>query len=205
MALGVRRAVPTVGVVLLSWVCLWLLWRASLQWATSRTGSIAPLAIVQSLVFAVAIAALVALVWGILLLISRRRDRGILFLLSALVVIGTGPVMGPYIQQFRHERFGEFAARSRPLLSAIDSYERDNGHPPKALEALVPGYLQEVPTTGMGAFPAYLYSTECHSSRWCLAVPVGATLLQWEALRYAPSQACTRGYICFDGWILDIG
>jgi hypothetical protein len=205
IAKDVRRALPITGLVFLMWVILWVLWRASLQWATSRTGRLAPLAIVESLVFMVAMAAVIAFVWGVLLLISRRRDRAIVFLLSALAVLATGPVLGPFVHQFRHQRFREFAERSRPLVAAIQSYERDNGHPPNALETLVPAYLPETPTTGMGAFPAYLYSTECRSSRWCLTVPVAATPLQWEALRYAPSQDCARGTIRFDGWVLDVG
>jgi hypothetical protein len=98
----------------------------------------------------------------------------------------------------------EFAVRSRPVVAAIEAYEREKGHPPPDLQALVPGYLPSVPSTGMGAFPDFIYRADGRGG-WRLRVPVGVTPFEWEALEYRPSQGSPRPPTRFDGWELDVG
>ena len=205
LANDLRRAVPIASVVLVAWLSLMGLWGAVVWWATSPHGHFVPLAVCESLVYAFVTLALLGMVWGVLLLVSRSRARAILFLLSSFAVLTTGPVVGPRVHEIREKRFLEFAVRSRPVLAAIEAFQRRQGRPPETLEALVPDYLHAVPTTGMGAFPEYLYSSgQSASCPWRLSVPVGATPLAWESLVYCPSQSRPPG-TSFDGWVLDVG
>jgi hypothetical protein len=205
LANDVRRGLPLTGTVLVGWLSLLGLWGGAVWWATAPHGHFIPLAICELLVFAFAIVALLGVIWALLLFVSRNRGRAILFLMPSMAILATGPVIGPRVYQLRAQRFQEFAVRSRPLLAAIEDYHRRQGRPPETLKALVPEYLDAVPTTGMGAFPEYLYSAgESGSCPWRLAVSVGATPLAWESLVYWPSQCRPRGP-SFDGWVLDVG
>ena len=75
------------------------------------------------------------------------------------------------------------AERSKPLITAINSYEHKFGQPPDTLEALVPEFIPKIPTTGIGATPDYQYRPLTNSSsygdnKWVLQVhpePLGFT------------------------------
>lgn len=51
--------------------------------------------------------------------------------------------------------FTNLAHRSASLAEAIKAYEKENNHPPKNLEALVPIYISEIPLTQISAYPNY--------------------------------------------------
>jgi len=53
----------------------------------------------------------------------------------------------------REHQFKELSIRSEPLIFAVEAYNLARGAPPSDLRSLVPHYLAEVPTTGMGAYP----------------------------------------------------
>jgi len=61
------------------------------------------------------------------------------------------------VSQFRHDAFVALAERSAPLVQAIEYYERQNGHPPKNLDMLVPNPFPSLPRTGIRAYPDYEY------------------------------------------------
>ena len=199
-----RRAIPIVGVSVGAWLLLLLLWYLSLLWATSPKGHLVPLFILQSAVFALGLLSVPVLVAGTALLLSRRRGLAFVLFFSSLGILVAGVLLGPQVHEARDRRLHEFAVRSRVLVRAIETYEREKGHPPPDLHALVPGYLPTVPSTGMGAFPDYIYLTE-DGGRWRLRVPVGVTPFEWEALEYRPSPGSPGPAARFDGWWLDVG
>ena len=202
LADDLRRATPIIGVVVATWVALFALWYVTLLWATSPTGYLAPLFICQASIYALGTLSMAGALAGIPLLFGRRRVLAIVLLLSCLSFVGTGQLLGPRVHQLRERRIRQFAERSRPLVAAIEAFEREKGQPPDALEALVPGYLPSLPATGMGAFPDVIYVRD--GSHWRLRVPIGATPLDWVALEYSSRQNYP-GQTTFDGWTLDIG
>jgi hypothetical protein len=47
--------------------------------------------------------------------------------------------------------------RAQPLVSAVAEYRADRGHPPASLDDLVPLYLDQIPRTGIGAWPEFSF------------------------------------------------
>lgn len=53
--------------------------------------------------------------------------------------------------------FKRVAIQSRPLISAIQSYDKKYGHPPEKLQDLVPEFMNKIPRTGIADNPNYEY------------------------------------------------
>jgi hypothetical protein len=101
---------------------------------------------------------------------------------------------------FRRRAVERAIIRARPVVEAIRQYEREHKGAPASLYVLVPKYLLEVPTTGMGAFPNFEYVLE----RWRRqTAPAGTPMpivdpwylrvsmplaMSWDELLYYPSQ-----------------
>ena len=89
---------------------------------------------------------------------------------------------------------GAMADRSAILTSAIERYERDNGVAPAALEDLVPGYLAEVPSTGMMAYSQYRYlagdetEKQYQGNPWVLRVYTPSGGINFDEMLYFPNQ-----------------
>ena len=63
-----------------------------------------------------------------------------------------------------------------PLVIAIEAYHRDHGSYPERLEVLVPKYLNQLPSTGMGNYTDYHYhvgSEAKEGNPWIIQVPAG--------------------------------
>jgi len=87
-----------------------------------------------------------------------ERRRGLLWVaLSLLLGIALFlPSLGvASIVRMRLIRQATF--RAEPLLHALERYREDHGAYPDALEELQPGYVAEVPGTGMIAHPDFVY------------------------------------------------
>ncbi len=88
----------------------------------------------------------------------------------------------------------DFTIRAKPLVAAIHQYEQDHHAPPESLQNLVPEYLPAIPSTGMGAYPEFQYSTgaNCrrrnHENPWTLSVLTSIGILNWDRLLYFPRQ-----------------
>lgn len=87
----------------------------------------------------------------------------------------------------------QLAQRSKPLITAIKSYEQKFGHPPDSLETLVPEFIPKVPNTGIGATPDYQYQSFTNSSsygknKWVLEVYSPADHLAFSTFIYLPLQ-----------------
>ncbi|MDP3506646.1 MAG: hypothetical protein Q8T09_01525 [Candidatus Melainabacteria bacterium] len=86
----------------------------------------------------------------------------------------------------------ELADRSKPLIAAITHYQKDHDGPPAKLELLVPKYIDQIPNTGLGAYPDYEYSTPGTSlgqeASWELSVDCPAGFFKFDAFYYLPTE-----------------
>jgi len=107
----------------------------------------------------------------------------------------------------RYEAFASLAERSEPLVEAIQAFQAKKGHPPDKLEDLVPEFLPEVPGTGMGSCPDYLYrvgpDAEAYDDNpWVLVVNAGFGT-NFDLFLYFPDgNYPERGY---SGWLEKVG
>jgi len=87
-----------------------------------------------------------------------------------------GSLIGSYIgRRIEWKALEQLAERSRPLLAAIEAYEKKFGQPPDSLEKLMPDFLPAIPSTGIGTTPEYQYSRALTdgfygSNKWVLEV-----------------------------------
>jgi hypothetical protein len=104
-------------------------------------------------------------------------QMGLACAISWFVGCLVGGSVGNHIQR---NALVQLAERSKPLIAAIKNYEQKTGHPPDSLDVLVPEFIAEVPTTGIGTTPDYQYRSLTNSSsygnnKWVLEVPHAAT------------------------------
>lgn len=169
----------------LTWptVPLWLgplaWWLAYQPWAAVSWAGMLLLA-AESLFVLVALVAVAVALGAPPAALLRVDRRGILRAWGQAVVflaafVG-GLVLGRVVWRDQVERF---AARSQPLVAAIDAFTADHRRPPETLDELQPQYLAAVPTTGIGAFPEYRY----HVVR-----PAGDGDNPWELHAIPPSR-----------------
>ena len=103
----------------------------------------------------------------------------------------------------RMNGFEELGKRSKPLIAAIEKFEKEKGHAPNLLSELVPEYLPAVPNTGIGAYPNYEYTTlKNERDKWQLTVSCSVGLLNWDEFFYLPSKVYEKRY---GGWIEPVG
>jgi hypothetical protein len=93
-------------------------------------------------------------------------------------------------------------ARGKPLIAAIQAYERASGRPPEALEALLPRYIQELPQTGLESFPQYDYEARSKSpGDWRLNVQVESG--RFKHMRFDPKATYEVPVTPLqDGWVM---
>ncbi len=81
--------------------------------------------------------------------ILRKAPRGYLpFALLALFVSVVSLPISWHISFGRNWGLERITERAQPLIEAIESYEATEGAYPPDLQALVPGYIEEIPYTG---------------------------------------------------------
>lgn len=89
--------------------------------------------------------------------------------------------------------------RSEPLIQAILDFERQHGRPPASLGELVPEFIPEVPTTGIGGHPRYRYVVgqpeRYDGNPWALVVTPPQLIMGFDTFLYLPRQNYPRfGY-----------
>jgi hypothetical protein len=90
----------------------------------------------------------------------------VICLASAVCFMG-GCLAGGSISNCIHRNAqAQIVERSKPLISAIKSYEQKFGHVPNSLEALVPEFIPKVPVTGIGESPEYKFQSLTNSSTY---------------------------------------
>lgn len=92
--------------------------------------------------------------------------------------------------ELRQLGFSLAAERAAPLVDAIQRFEAANQAPPRALGALVPNYLPQLPSR----LPPVELITDADAERnyygnsWALVADVGTGLLNWDRFVYLPKQ-----------------
>jgi len=140
----------------------------------------------------------------VFLLFAKLRALGLRLLLLSVIYLATGTALGSAADTIRNASFHDLAERSMPLVEAVKAFEKAEGHPPKALDDLVPTYLDAVPSTGLAAYPYYEIHMGEESSMWkgnpwVLCIPVSRGTLNWDLFLYFPDQNYPSGkYSAFE-------
>ena len=129
----------------------------------------------------------------VFLLFAKLRALGLRLLLLSAIYLATGTALGSAADSIRTTGFHSLAERSMPLVEAVKAFEKAEGHPPKALDDLVPTYMDSVPSTGLATYPNYEIHMGEESSMWkgnpwVLCVPVSSGTLNWDLFLYFPNQ-----------------
>jgi len=99
---------------------------------------------------------------------------------------------------FRSRAVTQVVRDASSLTNAVRAYSAAHGGPPPSLDALVPRFLPRIPSTGMGAYPAFEYEVGPKApagEKWALTVSTSLGMLNWDILLYLPSgQYPTHGY-----------
>jgi hypothetical protein len=141
-------------------------WEAILPQGTGVAAFYAPSLLI--LLFLLIAAAVLISAAG-LLFPSWRSGSLISFLIclaSAVCFIGGGIAGGSISSRIHRHAQAQIVERSKPLVTAIKSYEEKFGHSPNSLEALVPEFISRVPVTGIGESPAYKFQLLTNSSTY---------------------------------------
>lgn len=139
----------------------------------------------------------------------KTRPQAKTYLLFATLFIPCcigGLILGDRV---RMARMRSFTVRSQPLIAAIEAYVSDHSNPPSTLQDLVPEYLDEIPWTGMMAYPEYRYITDVDSLQWyednpwALVVDTPSGGINFDSMMYLPLQNYPKQNE--DGWLEPIG
>lgn len=127
-------------------------------------------------------------------LFSKKYTRTALLSLlgssACLISFVIGTIIGAHI---RRDAFIGLADRSKPLIEAVKRYEQELGKPPESLEALVPNYLPQAPSTRLGAYPKYEYVSGDRAKRyqgnpWVIYVFTPSGGINFDQFMYFPLQ-----------------
>jgi len=125
-------------------------------------------------------------------IVGPPRRRGLLWIaLSLLLGIALFlPSLG-VSSMARMRLIRQATIRAEPLLHALERYREDHSAYPDALEELQPGYVAEVPGTGMIAHPDFVYvpPEEAEPEAGGYGLRVSCFLIGgFDSLHYWPSQ-----------------
>jgi hypothetical protein len=188
------------------------LWLGPLAWRLacssgplpSRVGLIlANLELLYVPVLLAALAALVVCTFG--LLVREYREGALTWLLCSAVFVGSfigGMKLGRHI---RNDQLFETMERAQPLIDAISAYQADHSRPPATLDELVPKYLDRIPETGIGAWPAFRYFANHpdrhHGNPWVLIVIPPNLIMGFDSFAYVPRRNYSEaGYTPMGTW-----
>jgi hypothetical protein len=121
----------------------------------------------------------------------KRHGKDVLLGLSLLGLFAVAFWGFPRVNwYFRSRAVARVARDASKVTNAVRAYVAAHGAPPASLEALVPRFLNEIPSTGMGAYPSFEYQVESLSpsgEAWSITVPTSLGVLNWDILLYLPS------------------
>ncbi|HUT13656.1 MAG TPA: hypothetical protein VMY42_24425 [Thermoguttaceae bacterium] len=145
----------------------------------------------------------------IYLFVPKYRYLAVVGVPVALLLVAGSFLGGKIGIILRMDAFEQLAARSSPLVAAIDQFVVDQGRPPNDLTELVPKYLPAVPSTGMGGYPEYEYlvgsrAEEYAGNPWALLVRAWGPGINFDEFMYFPKQNY-REYLYGGGPIERIG
>jgi hypothetical protein len=175
-------------------------------WSVQPRGSEVPKSMLELMVL-VGIPPLVLLfvLWGLLLLVISRniarakaRFAAAFFFLLAFVAFAFACRVGHVV---RTRGFEVIAVSGAPLIDAIEAYIADHAVPPDSLDELVPDYLNEIPRTGLAAYPEFIYYWYRPDDYWRVFVPVGSAL-EWTQMVYSSSGQYGRSWQRIGPWAI---
>lgn len=164
-----------------------------LSWPVGRSISLLvnQCLLIGSFIFFVACSASFA---GSLFALVFPKTRSIAFrvlVVSSLTLVLFICCMGAR-SAIRTKQFEDLAGRSLPLIVAIKQFEKEKSKPPSNLDELVPLYLNEVPNTGMGAYPKFSYQLRTEENHlaapWELSVDCPLGMLNRDVFYYLPTE-----------------
>ena len=134
--------------------------------------------------------AAVGLVPALTLMLFRGAHKTIGLIWIACVFTLLFAIVGTRLSNvIRMDEFKKLAIRTKPLISAIKEFEKEEGRAPKELEELVPNYIHEIPSTGITAYPQFRYEKFKNDSEpWRLWLDCGVGYSNWDEFYYNPSE-----------------
>jgi len=127
-----------------------------------------------------------------------KRDRqvsvtSVIWMTSALSIFIGAVAGGSISQHMKMEALPKLAERSNTLIAAIKLYEQKEGAPPDTLAALVPEFIPNIPTTGIGVCPKYDYRSLTNNwaygnNKWVLQVQGAGDPISFDTFIYLPMQ-----------------
>lgn len=88
-----------------------------------------------------------------------------LFLCSIVYILVAFPI-ARMANSIRSSAFSRLATQPSPLVNAIHQFVQENKTPPKVLDDLIPKYIKKIPSTGMPAYPYYVYISGKKAEKW---------------------------------------
>jgi hypothetical protein len=186
-------------------------WWGTTAWSLLPFGSTVFLhwSLVFGLFFFLAVAVLPL---SLLIAIFRRFRRGALKLAAACAAILIGLYGGGTVGNLmRAKRMEGLPGRAAPLIAAIRAYERENQHPPKTLEELVPRHIAALPSTGFGGHREWSYvvgpftgspnAERYGANAWALSVYVVTRPVGSHQFLYLPDQRYPSPSIRYGDWV----
>jgi hypothetical protein len=125
-------------------------------------------------------------------LIYLKRDgelvRRASMALNCVCFVGLWILAVGTASSLRHQAFVRSSRVGDQLVAALARYRTDKGEYPESLNQLMPGYRDEIPYTGMIAYPEFSYRKDRND-------------IQTKPGSYEPRINCTSGGINFDRFI----
>jgi hypothetical protein len=137
---------------------------------------------------------------------QRVRRKSALLALCSVVYLVAFIVSIRVGHSVRMNAFHRLAERSKPLVAAVHAFDQKHGRPPESLQALVPEFIASVPSTGMGAYPEYQYSTPATNhdgNPWIITIFTPSGGINFDQFMYFPlTNYPKKGY---GGWLERVG
>jgi len=206
---GVQSAQPLAR--LLFWALLPLWWTPLAWWLVYSPSPVLGavgllgLTIEGFLVLVLPLACLAIVVAPPAFLFRRTRRWALLYGGAAVVFIPSFLVGECYLKGFVwRDAVFRFERRSQPLVQAVHAYRAEHGRPPAALADLVPAYLKEVPSTGIGVSSNYRYvagekARAYGENPWVLIASPPCHPMGFDLLLYFPLQ--NYPHAGYGGWL----
>ncbi len=125
-----------------------------------------------------------------------RRAEARKYLIASLIYIICVTGFGVAGANYRMHAYRDLAIKGEVIIEAIRLYEKQHDGPPESLADLVPGYLSEIPATGIGTHPEYGYivsaaenntgpqNSEATAVRWAIYVTAPSMATEWRCCLY---------------------
>ncbi len=122
--------------------------------------------------------------------IWQRLEHHDVVLLLSIPISWLGFVLAPPMRELHRGLLLKATGRAQPILAALEHYRRDAERYPRTLADLAPRYLQDVPSTGMLAYPEFDYEAPARANGavpyelW-VSMPLGPSV---DVLLYSPTK-----------------